>query len=170
MRPAGNPVLSAEQGSVKPPERNRHEKSRPDRRQKDVKKPQTPIRPTRMGVTSEYSWYLTSIVYLSFYRFARPRFLLFSSLRNTVAQPVSFCTQRFGAPSYMRHCLLERSFSLAEMLFLWQRVGFRCRARASLRCCSFADHCRHGLHRLEPLTSGKDLMHVTHPLVWGSDI
>ena len=125
---------------------------------------------SQSGVISVHSCYLTSIVYLSFYRFARPRFLLFSSLRNTVAQPVSFCTQRFGAPSYMRHCLLERSFSLAEMLFLWQRVGFRCRARASLRCCSFADHCRHGLHRLEPLTSGKDLMHVTHPLVWGSDI
>ena len=125
---------------------------------------------SQSGVISVHSCYLTSIVYLSFYRFARPRFLLFSSLRNTVAQPVSFCTQRFGAPSYMRHCLLERSFSLAEMLFLWQRVGLRCRARASLRCCSFADHCRHGLHRLEPLTSGKDLMHVTHPLVWGSDI
>ena len=126
--------------------------------------------PLQPRVISGGSCYLTSIVYLSFYRFARPRFLLFSSLRNTVAQPVSFCTQRFGAPSYMRHCLLERSFSLAEMLFLWQRVGFRCRARASLGCCSFADHCRHGLHRLEPLTSGKDLMHVTHPLVWGSDI
>ena len=57
-------------------------------------KHQTPIRPTRMGVTSGESWYLTSFVYLSFFQFAASLNLSPSCLISVL--------------SYLPHCVLSR--------------------------------------------------------------